>query len=212
MNKKTIDLNTYARKDHFLHFLNMVNPYTGVTVDVDVKPLYDYCRKNNHSFYLAFVHAVALAANRVPQLRQRIHDGSIVEYDTCGTSHIELLDDETYCYCNLMHDMDWEEYFPYAEKQRRLSREANSIVDEDVEGLYFISALPWVHYSELLQPYDGKESNPRISWGKYEKTGDKMMMPVSIMVHHSLADGLHIGRFYEYLEEEINRFFKENCI
>lgn len=196
-------MNTYARKEHFEHFLHMRNPYTGITAEVDVRTLRGYCRRKGKSFYLAFVHAAACAANRIPEFRQRIHDGCVVEYDTCGTSHTELLENNTYCYCNLMHDMDWEEYFPYAEEERQRSRQEASVTDGDVEGLYFISALPWIHYSELLQPYGGDESNPRISWGKYEETSGKLMMPVSVMVHHSLADGLHIGLFFKYLQEEI---------
>ena len=30
-----------------------------------------------------------------------------------------------------------------------------------------------------------------------------MMMPVSILVHHALADGIHIARFYESLKNKI---------
>ena len=40
--------------------------------------------------------------------------------------------------------------------------------DANVESMYFISTLPWLHYSALIQPVaGGEESNPRITWGAF---------------------------------------------
>lgn len=74
--------------------------------------------------------------------------------------------------------------------------------------MYFISALPWLHYTSLIQPVAcGDESNPRITWGKYIITeSGKAVMPVSVLVHHALADGSHIAQFYNSLELETAKF------
>ena len=71
--------------------------------------------------------------------------------------------------------------------------------------MYFISALPWLHYTALLQPVaGGDESNPRITWGKFAPDAQgRLMLPVSVLAHHALVDGLHLGRFYTGLEREI---------
>ena len=63
----------------------MAYPYVGVTVEADVTGMVRFCRSSGHSFYLMFMHAVALAADGVPELRQRIHNDEIVEYDECPT-------------------------------------------------------------------------------------------------------------------------------
>ena len=47
------------------------------------------------------------------------------------------------------------------------------------------------------------DSNPRISWGKYVTVNGRTTLPVSLFVNHALADGLHISRFYQKLEEEL---------
>ena len=69
--------------------------------------------------------------------------------------------------------------------------------------MYFISAVPWLHYTALLQPVaGGDESNPRITWGRYEKNHEgKMMMPLTVLAHHSLMDGIHIARFFENVKQ-----------
>ena len=201
-----IDLNNYPRRRHFEYFSSLQYPYVGVTSGVDVTDLARFCKGKGHSFYLTFLHAAALAADGVPQLRQRIRRGGIVEYDACPTSHIELLDDGTYCYCTLRHHMPLDEYIPYAEEARRRCRQCGSIdEDEDVESMYFISTLPWLHYTSLIQPVaGGEESNPRITWGKFQEDHDgRRQMPVTLLAHHALVDGMHIAQFYQQLERRM---------
>ena len=210
MAMKRIDMATYPRRDHFAHFCAMAYPYVGVTVDVDVTDLLALCREKGYSFYLLVLHAVALAADEVPEFRRRIDNGGIVEYESCPTSHTELKPDGTYAYCTLHHHMALADYLAKAEAARAAVRESGSIEEEDdVQSMYFISTLPWLHYTQLIQPVAcGEESNPRITWGKYQQNSDgRVMMPLSVLVHHALADGLHIARFYE----EFDRHMKLLC-
>ena len=203
---KRIDMATYPRRDHFEHFYGMAYPYVGVTVEVDVTALLTLCRERGYSFYLMVLHAVALAADEVDEFRRRIDDGGIVEYDECPTSHTELKPDGTYAYCTLHHHMPLEEYLQRAEAARAAARASGSIEEEaEVQSMYFISTLPWLHYTQLIQPVAcGDESNPRFTWGKYQQNAEgRMMMPLSVLVHHALADGVHIAKFYDEFEKQM---------
>ena len=207
---KRIDMATYPRRDHFEHYCGMAYPYVGVTVDVDVTDLLTLCRKKGYSFYLMVLHAVALAADEVDEFRRRIErkggEVGIVEYAECPTSHTELKPDGTYAYCTLHHHMPLAEYLQRAEAARAAARESGSIEEEDeVQSMYFISTLPWLHYTQLIQPVAcGDESNPRFTWGKYQQNAEgRMMMPLSVLVHHALADGVHIAKFYDEFEKQM---------
>ena len=209
---KRIDMATYPRREHFNHFVGMAYPYVGVTVAVDVTDLLARCREKGYSFYLMVLHAVALAADEVPEFRRRIEGDGIVEYDTCPTSHTELKPDGTYAYCTLHHHMPLADYLAKAEAARAAARENGSIEEEDdVQSMYFISTLPWLHYTQLVQPVAcGEESNPRITWGKYQPdAAGRMMMPLSVLVHHALADGLHIAKFYEAFDRQVRLLCNE---
>lgn len=204
--KTRIDMDTYPRREHFRHFYGMAYPYVGVTVDVDVTELLALCREKGYSFYLMVLHAAALAADDVPEFRLRIDQGGIVVYDECPTSHTELKADGTYAYCTLHHHMPLAEYIERAEAARAAARESGSIEEEaEVQSMYFISTLPWLHYTALIQPVCcGEESNPRITWGKYQTNEQgRVMLPLSVLVHHALADGLHIARFYEAFDRQM---------
>lgn len=210
---RKIELTRYARHSHFEYFKSLPYPYVGVTQEVDVTDVVRFCKKNGHSFYIVFLHAAALAADDVAELRQRIRNGGIVEYDECPTSHIELLDDGTYCYCTLRHHMPMETYISYAQEERIRCRR-NATIEEggEEESLYFVSTLPWLHYSALIQPVaGGEEANPRITWGKFEENPDgRLMLPVTLLAHHALVDGIHIARFYQNLTQQIALLTRES--
>lgn len=211
MSSTKIDMEHYPRRQQLEYFLSLQYPYVGVTNNVDVTELVQFCKRKKCSFYLVFMHAVALAADDIAELRQRIQNRNVIEYSECPTSHIELLDNGTYCYCTLRHHMELEEYILYAESVRKQSRLNGSIDEEsDSESMYFISSLPWLHYTSLIQPVaGGEESNPRFTWGKFEKDYyGREQLPVTILAHHGLVDGIHIARFYENLEKQLQKLVR----
>ena len=104
--------------------------------------------------------------------------------------------------------MTMEEYIPCAIEARNLCRQ-NGSIDEDVDSnsMYFISTLPWLHYTAMIQPVaGGEESNPRITWGKFQEDyRGRKQLPVTLLAHHALVDGIQIAMFYQNLEQEIKK-------
>jgi len=208
---KVIDLNTYPRRAHLEYFMTLQCPQLAITADVDVTELLKFCKTEGYPFFLSFLHVVALSADAIPQLRQRIHrlpEGGfeVREYTQSPTSHTESTGGELYCYCSVYHHMPWEEYIKQAMENQRLAREKGSLEeDEEIEGFYFPTCLPWLHYNGMTHPMtDSFDSNPRFSWGKYEEDfKGRMMMPLTAAVHHGLVDGLQLGKFYENVQKNI---------
>ena len=96
----------------------------------------------------------------------------------------------------------------YALGRRRAAIAGASIEEEeDVEGMYFISTVPWLHYRDFSQPNYGPEaSNPAITWGKYlPDFRGRLMMPLTLSCHHALVDGLQIAQFYREVEACLQR-------
>ncbi len=135
----------------------------------------------------------------MPEFRRRILNGGIVEYARCRTSHTVALEDETYCYCTLESAMPFAEYLPYAKREQERAKAARSIEEDaaDTGDLLFISTLPWLSYTALVQPVPAPaDSNPRITWGRFYAEGEKTLLPVSVLCNHALVDGLHIAALY----------------
>ena len=206
-----IDMDTYPRREHFDYFRKMAYPYVGLTAEVDITDFLDAVHRRETPFFLNFLYQAATAAISVPELRRRIDGEGIVEYSSCPTSHTLALTDGTYCYCLLEYELTVDEFIPYALERQRLALEAPSLDEgEDTLPLMFITSVPWLSYTGLVQPTPSPaDSNPRISWGGYREVNGRTLMPVSVLVNHALADGLHISRFYAALNENLARFAAE---
>ena len=215
MDYKYLDMETYKRKDHFQYFNSLAYPYVGLTVNVDITDLLKTIKAKKLPFFLSVCYCASKAANRVPEFRQRILDHQIIEYEYCRTSHTVALSDGTYCYCDLDSNRSFEDYIRYAVSEQEKARQKKSISEDadDVLGKIFISTIPWVSYTALINPTPvPADSNPRITWGKYFAQGERTLLPVSVLCHHALVDGLHISRFYDFLNEEMAAVFNQSVL
>ena len=205
---RVLDMTRDPRRDQFTYFSAMANPYVGLTAFVDVTAARAWAKRTASSFFLCCLYAVSRAANRVPELRRRIREGQVVEYDWCPSSHTVALENGAYCYCTLRAEGPLETFLQTAAAAQEAAKRHPSLEDgEDAESLLFLSCIPWVSYAALVQPTPvPADSNPRITWGKYELREGRMQMPVTLLAHHALVDGVHIARFYQALEEELSWF------
>lgn len=203
--KRRIDLETYPRKAHYEYFKTMAYPYAGLTVPVDITAFHQKIKEGKRPFFLSLLYAASRAINQVPELRRRLDVEGIVEYDWCNTSHTVALEDGTYCYCELNSNMEYGAFIEYAVRRQEEAKQNRHFGDgENADSLLFVSSLPWVSYTALVQPVPSPaDSNPRLTFGKFYVEAERVRIPVSILAHHALADGLHLGAFYQKLEEEM---------
>lgn len=194
-----------GRQAQYEYFLSMQNPHASITVNCDISHLLQVVRQREYPFFLTLLHCVINAANAVPEFRQRIRGEDVVEYENCLSSHTVALPDGGYCYCQLDCSKPLEEFLPYALKEVERAKEDHSLEDgEDSGQLYFVTSVPWLSFTSLHLPtVDARDSNPRISFGKYFSQGEKTLLPLGLQIHHGLMDGSHIARFFQGVEERI---------
>jgi len=199
---KIIDMTNDPRRRQFEYFRTFSNPYASMTVNCDITHLRKTVLENGWPFFLTVLYCAINAANDVPELRRRIKGDLVVEYDKCLSSHTVALPDGTYCYCCLDCSMPFAQYLPYAQAEVEKAKRSQSLDDgEDPARLYFVSSVPWVSFTSVAGPVPNPpDSNVRINFGKFFEQGDKLLLPLNICVHHSLADGIHVARFYENFE------------
>lgn len=84
--------------------------------------------------------------------------------------------------------------------------------EEEAESLLFVHSAV-VTYTALIQPVPmPADSNPRITWGKAFEQDGETFLPVSVLCHHGLADGLHIARFYQVLDDELQKLAETGLV
>lgn len=208
LRSKKIDLNSYQRMGQFKHFQKKAYPYVGCTVNVDVTNLLEQTRQKGEDFFLTFLYHLMGAANAVPEFRQRIINGEIWELDSCKSSHIINKEDFTYSRCTLDYNYDLDEFLDYAKKEEARAKQADTMEEEDMASLLYISTKSWIFHFASMRPF-GKnmETNPQITLGRYveDEERKKAVMPVSILCHHALVDDVHIKKFFKELRERLSR-------
>lgn len=204
MHYTIIDMEKGPRCGQFAYFRGMTFPFAGLTVEMDITDM--MAARGGRPFFLSMLYAVVRAANAVPQLRRRIlPDGRVAEYDWCAPSYTAMKSDGVYVYCNVEGALPYDEFVAQGQRRQREVLERGTLTEDgDVLSYFFVSSLPWMHYSQLQHPaVSPDDSNPRISWGKYVTVNGRTTLPVSLFVNHALADGLHISRFFLNLEKEL---------
>lgn len=210
MSYREIDMTKDPRAGQYDYFRHMVDPYASVTVMIDVAELLATAGKRH--FFQTVLYLITRAANAVPQLRRRLMGDKVVEYDFCPPSYTCMKPDGVYVYCTPVEMKPYGEYINYciAEQEAVIAR-GTLTEDGDPLGHLFVSCLPWLHYQSLKPPVEScEDSHPVIHWGKYESYPDgRIMMPLTLSVNHTLADGLHISQFFRNLTDEMAKLCRE---
>lgn len=205
--RRPVDLSSGPRRAQYERFSAFRNPMVGVTAHVDITLLRARTQREGWPFFLTLLYCAIGAANAVPELRRRIVAGEVVEYDACLSSHTVALPDGSYTYCELDCSMPFAQFLPYATAQVERAKQSSGLDDgEEPERLFFVSSLPWLSFTGLSLPVaEPPESNPAITFGKFFAQGDRLLLPVNLTVHHGLADGLHIARFFEGFQSRLEQ-------
>jgi chloramphenicol O-acetyltransferase type A len=205
---RTIDMQTWPRRQHFKFYSTFDHPHFGMNVNVDLTAFYPVVKQQGQSFTVAFVYLLSRAANAVPEFRQRIRGEQVVEHEIVHPSITILTDEDLFSFCTLEYVEDFGAFTDNAGEQIAYVKENLSLEDEPgKDDLLFITALPWVSFTSFQHPYhlNPADSVPRFAWGKMlEETGG-LKMPLSVHGHHAVMDGIHMARFYDHLQGYLNQ-------
>jgi chloramphenicol O-acetyltransferase type A len=206
-----IDLNTWPRKQHFELFQHFSQPYFNVCVQLNAKPLYDYCKTHQVSFFQAYIYATLQACQAYEPIRLRIIEGKPGVLKSVRASVVELAADDTFRFSYFSQAANFNEFSKHVSAVSA-STKANTLFSDafqQTEGqadLIHISVLPWLNFSAFSHAFSVEQSLgiPKLVFGQYDKSSGNM--PLAIDVHHALMDGLHVAKFINILQDTFAHF------
>ena len=204
---KYIEMENSPRKNIYNLFRQMDYPHFNLCANVDVTELYNYASKYSLSFFKTMMFFVSKTANEIKEFRYRIQGENVVEYDTVHPSYILLTKEDAFNFCTVEFKDDFIEFYSEAV---RTAKELQGNIDLEHEperdDLIFITCTPWISFTSIMHPahMHPVDSLPRIAWGKYFDEGPRKKMPLAVQAHHSLIDGLHVGKYYTLLQEYLD--------
>ncbi|KAA9327054.1 chloramphenicol acetyltransferase [Hymenobacter busanensis] len=208
--KQLIDLSTWNRREHFAFFSAFDEPFHGVVAEVDGARAYAQAKAAGESFFQRYLHAALRAINQLEALRYRIENGQVVCYDQIHASATLLRPDHTFAFSFVPFAEQAADFAPGLQREMAAVEQSSGLrLSPDSARLDVIhfSALPWVQFTSLshARHFAHPDSVPKISIGRYCRQGEALLLPVSVHVHHGLADGYHVGLFLEAFQQELDR-------
>ncbi len=203
-----IDIHTWPRRRHFEIFRAMDCPHFNLCANVDITAFYPAVKQNALSFTVATVYVLARVANAVPEFRYRIRSSQVVEHEVVHPSTTLLTEGDLFSFCTIPYAESFAAFAARAAETIARIKTNPTLEDEPgQDDLLYMTGIPWVSFTGLMHPIHlhPVDSVPRIAWGKYFVEGDRIKMPLSVQAHHALMDGLHVGRYFEQVQESLDQ-------
>ncbi|WP_252244466.1 MULTISPECIES: chloramphenicol acetyltransferase [unclassified Clostridium] len=208
---KLIDIENWKRKDHYNFFRQVDYPHFNICGNIDITKFYKYIKENELPFFISILYASTKTANSIKEFKLRIRGDKVIEHETVNPSFTIITDEEVFSFCRSNYTDNFNEFKTNTLKE--IEKVKNNISIEDEPGqddLLYITSIPWVSFTNITHPIQMNpvDSIPRIAWGKYFEEGGNIKLPISVDVHHALVDGVHIGQYFNIIEEILDNPMK----
>ncbi|MBN7573323.1 MULTISPECIES: CatA-like O-acetyltransferase [Clostridium] len=205
MGFNVINMNTWVRKECFNHFFNNAKCTYSITVNIDITNLYNYIKTNELRFYPTFTWVVSKAINSYEEFKMAFdEEGKLGFFDEIGPSY-SVLNDGTKVMSDLYTPFNNKFLSFYGDMENSLNnyKQDANFTTKYQNNFFIVSCLPWFDYTSFNVNNEGSSPFlfPMVTWGKFFEEGNKIIMPVTIQVHHAVADGYHCSLFFSDVKE-----------
>ncbi|MGG7096971.1 CatA-like O-acetyltransferase [Clostridium sardiniense] len=208
MNLNIIDMEKWERRKCFEHYFNNAKCTYSITVNIEITNLYKYIKNNNLKLYPVFTWIATKCLNNHKEFKMAINDdGKLGYYDEISPCY-SVLNDKTKIMDELftLYSSNFKEFYSNMLYDMEMYKKDPTYSSDFQKNFYLVSCIPWINYSSFNV---NNETNipmlfPMVTWGKYYNENEKVFMPVSLQVHHSVADGYHCSLFYDEVQDIVS--------
>lgn len=202
-----LDIATWARRDLFNFFRGYDNPFFNICTRLDVTRLLALLQgRPSVSVSLTYHYFALLAANRIEPFRYRLRDDRVLVHEVIHGGTTVLLPNESFAFAYFNFEEDFEKFIGAAQHAVNTLRSGGGVFKpEGSDDRIHFTTLPWVSFTSFAHArnWGQGDSVPKIAFGKFIKENERILLPISVEVHHALMDGLHVGRYLAQLEEAL---------
>lgn len=201
MTFQMIHLESWERKEYFLHYTQALPCTYSMTVNLDITALLARLREKGHKLYPVMIHLLSTVVNRHEEFRTALDshgkpgifdvlhpDYTVFHKDSETFSSIwtpYAVDFETF------HASYWEDITRYGDIKQMTPKPGTPL------NTFPISCIPWTAFTgfNLNLPKSAGYLIPIFTMGRYFEQEGKTLLPLSAQVHHAVCDGFHLSRF-----------------
>ena len=203
-----LDIATWPRRQVFEFFRGFDKPYFNICTRVDVTRLVEGLRGRGLSVSMAYHYVALRAANEIEPFRYRLRAGKVFVHDVIHGGTTVLLPSEAFTLAYFDYVEDFEKFVidgARAIAEAHAGDGAFRPRNED-DGRIHFTVVPWFSFTSFshARNWGTEDSIPKIAFGKFLSENQRVLLPISIEVHHALLDGFTVGRYLTRLEEMLS--------
>lgn len=203
--KSPTELATWPRRDYFYYFTKMMPTGFNVTVTVDITATYDAVKTRGLHFFPIYLYLITQLLSEQPEFMITQEKDQLYHFETLTPSYsLYHQDDDTISGMWTAYSPDLATFYQHYEQDRSTYQNHHGVVvkPNQPENAYMINMMPSLHFSSYTPlSFNGLPNFlPVIEAGQYKVVADRRLMPVSFTIHHAVADGHHVSRFFEKLQ------------
>ena len=193
-------------------FINFLSSRYTMSARVNVENLWIKSKEQDLSFFVMSLGALMNALNDIPQMRRRIIDGKVIEFESLDAV-CPIMDKEETVFKEIRIEgpqrfyniLKWHDYV--VDYQLNVLEGVDKAFDLDTMerdkiNIANFSCIPWVDFDSITNATAaGNAIQPLITWGKVNENYE---MTVSITVSHIFVNGLELAKFYKYAQENFD--------
>ena len=204
-----IDREDWNRERYFEHYFKLKCTFS-MTVNVDITMLLEEVYKKGIKFYPVFIYLISRVVNNHKKFRTCFNDEGVLGYweEMIPSYTIFHKDDKSFSSIWTDYSRDFRTFYKNYEDDMRCYASVHGFFTKEniPPNVFPISSIPWTSFTGFNLNINNDENFllPIITCGKYFNEGNKVMLPVSLQVHHSVCDGYDASQFIEDLQQLSN--------
>lgn len=201
------EVEDYARREVFDFYRRYRCPFYDLTFELEISRLEALARERQESLYLTLCYFFATAMARVEDFRIRFLDGKIVLYDRLDVGLTVPAPDGCFSFAYVPYESDLAAFYARGRAAMDSASQQVSLQQIGWPNTIFFTALPNVpftsfHHAPADDPTAGE---PKVAFGRYRRSSNELLIPVSVQVNHAFIDGRALGELVEEAQALFDR-------
>lgn len=201
-----MDMETWKRREYFLHYYNDVRCTYSMTANIDITEIYHRAKEEGFRLYPVLIWWIANAVNHFDFLRfNHDEEGRVGYYDRVHPSftYMPPQSDKFHVLWCAYEQCFHRFYDRCVDVMNCCKTDSMFPMDDLPKNCFDLSSIPWVEFTSFnLNVYaPGTYLPPIFTTGKLIKENGSVKIPVCLQVHHAVCDGYHVGLCFSFLQK-----------
>lgn len=205
-----IDMQSWPMAQAFHYYTQMAPTTYTINVMMDVTTMRHTLKSKGYKFFPAYLYLVTRAISQQEALRVAVKDGVLGHWSYLTPAYPQFHeDDKTTSLLWTAYDDCFQSFYKQYLSDTKAHGDSHGILSSKglpLANSYIISCIPWFTFNSFSLHNHGIKDYylPSFEAGGFVENDGKILMPLSVTVHHAVTDGYHLKVFFESLQNAMD--------